>query len=311
MRSGESSSGRKTQVMRTAAPTVASVQKDRSIRVNRRDGLPLSAFGSIIGFGLSLERVAQLSRALPGVPVVSTSSVHEFESRIAQLGACTVLCSVPAAAYTDRLADLTSIVSRYSQSVWIALYEEGESDLSAVNALAKAGVTDTIRAVRLADPESLRLLLSRLAPQASVDRILSELDLDLHPDLVELLRLALSRAHTPLTVAQLADARRVHERSLRKLCEQGGLPSPQWIVGWARCLMVAYYLQDAGRSIQSAAKLLGFSSPASMANHLRRYTGKTAKVLRKEGSLRATARALETALPDNRCVSTAAHERLY
>ena len=65
-------------------------------------------------------------------------------------------------------------------------------------------------------------------------------------------------------------------------------------------LVVAYYLTETGRSVQSIAGLLGFSSSAQLANHVHRYTGMTCSALRDAAPLTTVSRRLEQTLASSK-----------
>lgn len=77
---------------------------------------------------------------------------------------------------------------------------------------------------------------SRAERDGKTDRIWCRAALKLHVGAATLLRRALQLSHEPTSLARLAAAARMHERTLRKYCESQLMPSPQWIIGWARCL---------------------------------------------------------------------------
>lgn len=117
------------------------------------------------------------------------------------------------------------------------------------------------------------------------------------PDaLVTLLKMALRNAHQPLTTATLATAAGMHERSLRKYCEDARIPSPQWIIGWARLLMAGHFLDEPGRTIIQVAELLRYPSSCALRNQIRRYSGLSPRQLRVQGTTKGLCGALERAV---------------
>lgn len=261
--------------------------------------VPLAALPdglSLLAIDLSQAQLAQLRSAVNGKRVLEATSMAECEPHLRRADIGIAIFRVPGVAYRDRSNSYGSLLRQYVTIQWIALFEEGSSDLSALTALAREGLDETIRADLLVDSFAVRRILQRLCRGRVADQILQRLDGALPPAFADLIGSALACAHQSLSVPQLAATRRVHERTLRKLCEQEGLPSPQWIVGWARCLVVAYHLQDAGRTVASVASALGFSSATSLGNQMRRYTGRTAGDLRAAGALDAVVSAMHTAL---------------
>lgn len=138
--------------------------------------------------------------------------------------------------------------------------------------------------------------LARSQTETLVQTIWRLTSLTVADSVATILRPAVLLAHAPIPLPKLASIARLHERSLRKYCQIHGLPSPQWIVGWARMLVVAYYLEETGRSVQSIARLLGFSSSSQLGNHVHRYTGMSCSALRGATPLVTVSRRLELAL---------------
>jgi AraC-like DNA-binding protein len=187
----------------------------------------------------------------------------------------------------------------------LGIFDDATSDLNAVARLGSVGVLDVLPAAPDVGAQVVCQAISRGHIESLVGRIWRLSSLTVAEDVATVLRPAVRLAHSGVLLPRLAAATKLHERSLRKYCEAHGLPSPQWIIGWARTLVTAYYLEENGRSVQSISSLLGFSSPALMANHLRRYTGETASTLRRGSPLLTVARKLEQALlPSSRFVAS-------
>ncbi|MBL0939346.1 MAG: helix-turn-helix transcriptional regulator [Gemmatimonadaceae bacterium] len=237
------------------------------------------------------------------VAVEFTSSWRECQERLLDRAGVTLLVPIPSARETDLLEQLVSIRERFPHVAMVGLFVEGVSDLSATAKLGARGVSDVITSSRIGAGHALLDTLSHSETEGVATRLWRLAHLDVNDECATLLRTTLRLAHQPVTLPQLARAARMHERTLRKYCEQYGMPSPQHIIGWARCLMVAYYLEEEGRTIQSIAGLLAFPSPALMANHIRRYTRQTPRDLRAYGAVRIVGRMFEaqiikTAIPE-------------
>jgi AraC-like DNA-binding protein len=156
-----------------------------------------------------------------------------------------------------------------------------------------AALTETVLASPTVDMQTLQSALDRCAARTVAQRVWSRARLQLPDALAQLLRAALMLAHAPLTVPRLANACGWHERTLRKQCDRQRLPAPQWIIGWARLLIAAYYLDEPGHSMESVADLLQFPSLAAFRNQLRRYTGLSPSEIRGSGAIQTLRLALE------------------
>ncbi|MES2522648.1 MAG: AraC family transcriptional regulator [Gemmatimonadota bacterium] len=135
--------------------------------------------------------------------------------------------------------------------------------------------------------------LSRCETDGVAIRVWKHANLQVPDRLATVLKPAIRLAHDPISLARFAREARLHERSLRKYCDASGLVSPQWIIGWARLLVAAYYLDEPGRTVQSVADLLKFPSAVGLANHVRRYANMTPSGLRSAGAVNVIGRMME------------------
>ena len=233
--------------------------------------------------------------------VGESSDVHPVESISAAsqsvrelLGTC-VLMVVPGEPELDRVAAYERFRRLYPNVPVIALFLQGTSAHRGTMLLGRVGVTDILSVEGELDADVLRSALARAYALGVSHRVWEECRPRLPDELVTLLKTALRIAHRPITARALADAAGMPERSLRKLCEDALIPSPQWIIGWARLLVAAYYLDDPGRTILQTADLLQFTSSCALRNQLRRYTGLSPRQLRAQGCAILLCRAVERA----------------
>lgn len=204
-----------------------------------------------------------------------------------------LVIAIPSTAFpSSDFLKLRAMKQEFPSVTCVGLLKDGRAIWEISNAVSELGAV-VIKHEWLTQPSVLQSIIAQWENHcAAVWRLA---DVQVGDAFATLLRAALRLAHEPIRLDRFALATEMHERTLRKYCERYQLPSPQWIIGWARCLLAAYYLDDCGRSIQSIASLLKFSSPVLLANHLRRYTGMTATKLRAEGALASVARKLELA----------------
>lgn len=251
----------------------------------------------VVAFCLSGRVQLLLQEALDGaVPIWHTADGDVCRTLLQRHRSAALVVQVPTVSAANELSALIELRHQFPFVSIIGMYVEPASDLGAVARLGAVGVVDFIPADQTQQGDVVRTLLARSHAESFVARIWRMTSLAVDESAATLLRPAITLAHAPITLPRLAAARRMHERSLRKYCEGQGLPSPQWIIGWARTLVIAYYLEEQGRSIRSISALLGFSSPALLASHLRRYTRMTARDLRRQSPLVSVARMLEKAL---------------
>lgn len=238
-----------------------------------------------------------LGAELPRYPV---ATLAECQTLLAKHVGLAVMLVVPPLDDERRLQEIGALRKQFPHVEMLCLFDEQMSDLRCVARLGYMGVREVLSSSKLLREDALLCALARGEVATVATRAWSLAGLHLDDGSATLLKAAVRLAHTSVSVARFADAARMHERTLRKHCELCDLPSPQWIVGWARCLIAAFYLEEPGRTIQSVAELLHFRSPASLSNHLRRYTGLTPTALRRRGALGIVGRSLEDWLERHR-----------
>lgn len=210
-------------------------------------------------------------------------------------GVC-VLCVVPAVGAGTEGQLLLGLRLQFPHAPFIALFDELLSDPELVLQIGGVGVTEVVRYTNSVSIDALVAALARAESDGVASRIWKASDLCVSDSVANLLKPAIRLAHSPISLSRLAIAARMHERTLRKYCEQHGLVSPQWIVGWARLLVTAYYLDEPGRNVRSIADLLAYPSAVSLMNHVRRYTRQTPSELRARGAVCTVARMIERSI---------------
>ncbi|MES2522624.1 MAG: AraC family transcriptional regulator [Gemmatimonadota bacterium] len=256
----------------------------------RRVQIPSAIIAVAVSTGLG----ARLRQMVGGAAaVVHAGSVDEaIETVRITRGAC-VLIVVPVGEESEDIRAFRRFRTLYPHVAVVALFVEGTSSHQGMLALGRSGLTDVLSVDSDLNPNAVWIALARAYAQGVSHRVWEEFQPQIPDALVTLLKTALRVGEAPLTARELANAAGVPERSLRKLCEDAGIPSPQWVIGWARLLIAAHYLEERGRTIQQVAELLAYPSSCALRNQLRRYTGQSPRRLRTEGVTRALCHALE------------------
>lgn len=246
--------------------------------------------------------------------VGETTVVHEVPTINAAtdavrdtVGSCLVM-TVPGDAQLDQVLAYERLRVLFPYVPVIALFVEGVSAHRGAMLLGRGGLTELVSVDGEVDLAGLRVALRRAHASGVSHRIWNECCPRLPEALVTLLKTALRIAHAPISIEALASAAGMPERSLRKFCEDEQIPSPQWIIGWARLLMAAFYLDEPGRTIAQVADVLDFASSCALRNQLRRYTGVSARHVRASGSIALLCRAIEHAA--NECQRCTPHKRI-
>lgn len=252
---------------------------------------PLPATVIVLDEG-AVRHVALRALLPASTAVVAARDAHVCRGILRGSAGTAVISTVPAEPQGEPLSARLALRRQFPFAPMLPFFVDGESDPLALDAMIVAGMRLVMTTETLSERDAIATLLRRAAALEVSADIWQRAAIDLAEPATTLLQAALRLAHAPITLARLANAAQLHERTLRKVCVKHGLPSPQWIIGWARCLTAAYYLEEPGRSIESVAALLAFGSPVNLTNHLRRYTGMPASSCRAAGPLTAVAAAL-------------------
>ena len=154
--------------------------------------------------------------------------------------------------------------------------------------LAVLGVREMVCTARDAGPAELvrclREHLNRGPLEELVDALASVVPASVHRWLAPALRTLSASPAVP----DLARAAGCSPRTLRRGLQAAGLPSPEQLLGWRRLLHAARLLDD-GRSADSVARALEFSSGSALRKSLKQVTGLRPRELAAGGGLRLLA----------------------
>ncbi|HEX7242207.1 MAG TPA: helix-turn-helix domain-containing protein, partial [Longimicrobiaceae bacterium] len=125
---------------------------------------------------------------------------------------------------------------------------------------------------------------------------LSLLERRMPPPLRDLLPRLLLEATECLTPGEVARRCHRHPKTLCAQLRSAGLPSLGKLVVWTRLVRACHFLQDAGRSVENVALVLGFASANSFRNQLLRYVGVRPTDLRRTGELHSLLLRFEATL---------------
>jgi AraC-like DNA-binding protein len=126
--------------------------------------------------------------------------------------------------------------------------------------------------------------LNRGAIETMVDRLTGLIPRTVHRWLAPLLL----SAGGARTVPELARAALCSPRTLRRTLRGAGLPSPEELLAWRRLLHAGRLLDD-GRSADSVARAMDFSTGSALRKCLKRHTGLRPGDLRRQGGFSAVA----------------------
>lgn len=251
---------------------------------------------SVVLVAIPEDAISEIRSIIGDDAVHVAISLNDAEGLVEGTPNICLLVAVPPKSDSPELSELARLLASFPHLRVIALVDAGVASYTAVLRLGAMGVREVVFMTPHIEQHVLRAALERCGTEAVAARAWHRAQLVLPPALAPLLDAAVQCAHQPLSTVQLAQAVGTSERSLRRWCAEQQLPSPQWIVGWARLLLVAYYLDEPGRTVASIAHVLGYPSSCAVRNHLRRYTGVGASSLRAQGASQQVARLLERAV---------------
>lgn len=165
-------------------------------------------------------------------------------------------------------------VFRFSQRFPLTpLLVWGELDGRELYRLGKAGAADVILP-RDADD---RNLIGEILQTTLDHGLVSVIDLRLRGRIADeacgLIRYAADRIPAQVQVPDLAESHDVSVSTLERRCERWGLPTPGRLLLWLRVLYGLRWLLEPGRSVESVADQLGYSSGAAFRRAIKATVG--------------------------------------
>lgn len=249
----------------------------------------------VLGIGVSADNATRLTSVLAesGSAYVAPSRMTDIDAALGGGTRSVIVFEVPTLDDDAAAVLFRHVKARFPHCPVIALHRPGTSGVKALARAAALGITEILVVDGVLPTAEFLMCLSACRTESVARTVWSRARADIDAGLETILVRALRMAERPITLSALAVNSGMPERSLRQYCERHGYPNPQWIIGWARLLCAAYYIEEPGRSIDSIANLLEYSSPSAFRNQLRRYTGLTASSVRAGGAIHTVARALE------------------
>lgn len=168
--------------------------------------------------------------------------------------------------------------------------------------LGKAGATDVVVSADAVNPG----LLAELIGDATRDRLVGRLDARLAgrigPDGRKLVGTAAAGIAEGIQVPDLAEAHGLSVSTLERRCQEWGLTTPGRILLWLRIMYGLDWLLEPGRSVESVAGQLGYSSGAAFRRAIKVTVGGKPTPLRNPDGLRAAINGFVEDCPGDRLV---------
>ena len=153
--------------------------------------------------------------------------------------------------------------------------------------LGKAGATDVVPGSDAANPS----LLEEMMGDALADQLADRLDRALRSRVRQsgrsLVRAATARIASGVQVPDVAREQGVSVSTLERRCEQWGLTTPGRLLLWLRILYGLQWLLEPGRSVESVAGQLGYSSGAAFRRAIKATVGGRPTPLRNSAAFEA------------------------
>ncbi|MGH7618741.1 MAG: helix-turn-helix domain-containing protein [Gemmatimonadaceae bacterium] len=132
----------------------------------------------------------------------------------------------------------------------------------------------------------LREILEAARRQSAADGAMLLLRPVIPASLYPFVEAALTDPSAVKDVRSLADAVRVHRRTLFNRCARVSCLNPTELLTWTRLTLVGLLLETTGATVETIAMQLGYPSPAALRNTIKRYTGLRATEIRVSGGAR-------------------------
>lgn len=173
----------------------------------------------------------------------------------------------------------------------------GEMDGRELLRIGKAGAAEVVVSREADDPELvagvLESALRRGIPSLLATRLAGQLD----PGALELVLYAAAHIPSHVQVPGLASAFLMSVSTLERRCEHWGLPTPGRLLLWLRVLYGLRWLLEPGRSVESVAEQLGYSSGAAFRRAIKATIGGRPSPLRTPEGFQRAVDALVTECP--------------
>jgi len=253
--------------------------------------LPLgeSGLSRLLMWSLSLRQQARIKDAARhNEPVRSVRDLPELWQLLQSSTAQVDLVIVSATAADANVLDvIRRIVRERPRAAIVAYCTPGAQQAASLRALAAAGVHQFLLEGSDDSPVALRAVLQDARRQCAADWVLNEMSECFSPAVHPLLETALTAPAEVTSVMDLANALGVHRKTLFNRCRRAGVPVPAELLVWTRLMLVAYFLDATACTVETIANEMGYPSATALRNTLKRYTGRTAQELRRDGAVRA------------------------
>lgn len=173
----------------------------------------------------------------------------------------------------------------------------GDLDGRDLYRLGKAGASDVVVGADTTNAGLVRELLTTLTTDDLAAEVDGRLERQVGADGRALVRLAARLIPSGAQVPELATATGVSVSTLERRCERWGLPTPGHLLLWLRIIYGLNWLLEPGRSVESVARQLGYSSGAAFRRAIKVTVGGQPTPLRNRAGVTAAIDGFLAACP--------------
>ena len=211
-----------------------------------------------------------LKVALPPHQALFAESWRELYKLVRRRPVAAVIADLHAESRKDGALRVFRFTQRYPLTPLIVW---GEADGRELFRLGKAGATDVVLSSTADDGELVRDVLDRAINRSLGPSIEERVRAHLPEAAVQVVRYAADHVPDQVQVPELASAFGVSVSTLERRCERWGLATPGRLLLWLRVLYGLRWLLEPGRSVESVAFQLGYSSGAAFRRAIKATIG--------------------------------------
>jgi AraC-like DNA-binding protein len=226
---------------------------------------------SILAALLPSERDREsLRSAVAPTEIIWTSSWTELQRAVRDRAVALAVTDL----HAERRRDGALRAFRFSRRFpFTPLVVWGEPDARELFRLGKSGVRNVVLARDGVDPVLVAEIIRAAEGERLSDLLGAQLGERLDPEAVRVVAMAADRVPDQIQVPQLAALFGMSVSTMERRCERWQIPSPGRLLLWLRVLYGVRWLLEPGRSVESVAAQLGYSSGAAFRRAIKATIG--------------------------------------
>jgi AraC-like DNA-binding protein len=213
---------------------------------------------------------AALHAAVPTNELLWADSWKELHRIVRRRPVAAVVTDLRAESRKDGVLRVFRFSERFPLTPLVAW---GELDGRELYRLGKAGASDVVISGDADDPSLVSGVLQSVLGQRLSVTLEERLGARLAPQALAIVKYASDHVPSHIQVPELAQAFEMSVSTLERRCERWGLPTPGRLLLWLRVLYGLRWLLEPGRSVESVAFQLGYSSGAAFRRAIKATIG--------------------------------------